>query len=209
MTLTSLTKTGLCIALLTAAAAWQPATGLAQPATAAARQEEVGKLAATLQSPTASQFDKVQACHRLAIIGTKEAVPALAALLSDEKLAHMARYALEPLPDPAADAALRDALGKLTGKLQVGVIDSLGVRRDEKAVDALVKLLGSPDPMIAARPRRRWAGLPIPSAPRRSPLPWRKPPPPRAPPWRTPAWAAPNACSRRRTRPPPSPSTTR
>ena len=149
MTLTSLTKTGLCLALLTAAAAWQPATGLAQPATAAARQEEVGKLAATLQSPTASQFDKVQACHRLAIIGTKEAVPALAALLSDEKLAHMARYALEPLPDPAADAALRDALGKLTGKLQVGVIDSLGVRRDEKAVDALVKLLGSPDPMIA------------------------------------------------------------
>ena len=33
----------------------------------------------------------------------------LAALLGDEKLAHMARYALEPIPDPAVDAALREA----------------------------------------------------------------------------------------------------
>jgi HEAT repeat protein len=119
------------------------------PATAAAQQAEVQKFIATLQSPTAAQFDKVEACRQLAVFGTKDAVPALAALLSDEKLAHMARYALEPLPDPAAGDALRAALGQLQGKLQAGVINSLGVRRDAKAVEALIQLLTNPDPEVA------------------------------------------------------------
>ncbi len=61
----------------------------------------------------------------------------LAALLGDEKLAHMARYGLEPIPDPAVDDALRDALGKLKGRPLVGVIGSIGVRRDTKAVEPL------------------------------------------------------------------------
>ena len=73
------------------------------------RQEELRTLIATLQSADSTQHDKVVACHRLAIIGTKEAVPALAALLTDAKLSHIARHALEPMPDPAAAAALRDA----------------------------------------------------------------------------------------------------
>ena len=70
-------------------------------------------------------------------VATKEAVPTLAALLGDEKLSHMARYALEAIPDPSVDDALRDALGKLQGRPRLGVIGSLGVRRDAKAVDAL------------------------------------------------------------------------
>ena len=47
----------------------------------------------------------------------------------------MARYALETIPDPSVDDALRDALGKLKGRPLLGVIGSLGVRRDAKAVD--------------------------------------------------------------------------
>lgn len=43
------------------------------------------------------------------------------------------------------DEALRDALGKLKGRLLVGVIASIGVRRDAKAVEPLAKMLGSPD----------------------------------------------------------------
>jgi len=73
------------------------------------------------------------------------AVPALAALLADEKLAHMARYALEPIPGPEVDAILRKALGQLKGRLLVGVIGSIGVRRDAQAVGALVGLLKDPD----------------------------------------------------------------
>ncbi|MHC4096805.1 MAG: HEAT repeat domain-containing protein [Planctomycetota bacterium] len=99
-----------------------------------------GKLIAVLKS-NASHKEKADACRHLAIIGTKKAVAPLAALLVDEKLSHMARYGLEPIPDPAVDKAFRDALGKLKGRPLVGVIGSIGVRRDAKAVPALAKLL--------------------------------------------------------------------
>jgi HEAT repeat protein len=107
-------------------------------------KEEADKLIAVLNSG-AGQKEKVDACRSLAVIGTKEAVPALAALLGDEKLSHMARYGLEPIPDPAVDEALRDALGRLKGRPLVGVLGSIGVRRDAKAVQPLAKMLEDPD----------------------------------------------------------------
>jgi HEAT repeat protein len=114
----------------------------------AARSVEVAKLVAVLQSD-AAPFDKAQACQRLALIGTKEAVPALAALLADEKLSSYARFGLEPIPDPSVDNALRDALGKLRGRLLAGVINSIGVRRDVKAVNALANLASDPASEVA------------------------------------------------------------
>lgn len=111
---------------------------------------EEKQLIATIQSPDASQADKVLACKKLAVVGSKDAVPALAALLSDEKLGHMARYGLEPMPDPAAGTALRDAMGKLKGKLLVGVMNSIGVRRDTAAVGALAERLADSDAQVAA-----------------------------------------------------------
>jgi HEAT repeat protein len=113
------------------------------------RAEEERQLIATLQSTDRPEQAKVVACHRLAVIGTKAAVPALAALLADEKLAHMARYALEPMTDPAAAAALRDALGRVQGPLLIGVINSLGFRRDAGATPALAGLLASSDEPVA------------------------------------------------------------
>ena len=105
-------------------------------------------LIAVLQSNAAPQ-DKAITCKRLAICGTKAAVPALAALLSDEKLSSWARIGLEAIPDPAVDAALRDAAGKLQGKLQVGVINSLGKRRDAAAVAWLSSKLKDADSQLA------------------------------------------------------------
>ena len=105
------------------------------------------KLIAVLKSD-ASQKAKADACRELALVGTKEAVAPLAALLCDEKLSHMARYGLEPIPDPAVDAALRDALGKVKGRQLVGVIGSLGVRRDHRAVEPLIKYLQDKDPEV-------------------------------------------------------------
>lgn len=110
---------------------------------------EEKQLIATLHSPESPQADKVLACKKLAVVGSKESIAALAALLSDEKLSHMARYGLEPMQEPEAGQALRDALGKVKGKLLVGVINSLGARRDPKAVDALAALLGDPDAAVA------------------------------------------------------------
>jgi HEAT repeat protein len=90
----------------------------------------------------ADTFVKARACQQLALIGPPEAVPALAALLGDEKLGNHARAALEAMPDPAAAAALREALGRLQGKLLIGAVNSIGVRRDPQAVEALIKLTG-------------------------------------------------------------------
>ncbi len=102
------------------------------------------ELLAVLRSDATIQ-EKSAACRQLARIATKEAVPALAALLGDEKLSHMARYALETIPDPSADDALREALGKVQGSPRLGVIGSLGARGDIQAVGALAELLTGTD----------------------------------------------------------------
>ncbi len=88
----------------------------------------------------ANTYDKARACQQLAVLGDKEAVPALAALLNDPKLAGHARTALESIPDPSAAAALRAALDHFHGDLLIGVIDSLGARRDAEAASAIEKL---------------------------------------------------------------------
>ncbi|MGD9647010.1 MAG: HEAT repeat domain-containing protein, partial [Pirellulales bacterium] len=80
----------------------------------------------------------------------KAAVPELAKLLADEQLASWARIALEAIPDPAADEALRAAVGELQGKLLVGTINSIAVRRDPEAVELLASRLTDPDAEVAA-----------------------------------------------------------
>jgi HEAT repeat protein len=77
-------------------------------------------------------------------------VPAVAALLTDKELSHIGRYALERMPCPEAVKALRDALPKTKGLLKVGVVNSLGVRRDAESTKALVALLGDSDQQVAA-----------------------------------------------------------
>lgn len=89
--------------------------------------------------------EKSAACRELARVATKDAVPTLAKLLGDEKLSHMARYALEPIADPSVDEALRKALGEVQGRPRLGVIGSLGARRDPQAVKPLAELLQGTD----------------------------------------------------------------
>ncbi|MBN2376242.1 MAG: HEAT repeat domain-containing protein [Sedimentisphaerales bacterium] len=97
----------------------------------------------------ASKGDKAITCKRLAIYGTAESVPVVAPLLSDKELSSWARITLEAIPGPAADAALRDAAVDLEGRLLVGVINSIGVRRDVKAVEILAKKLNDADVNVA------------------------------------------------------------
>ena len=93
--------------------------------------------------------EKALACKGLAIYGGNDAVPALAPLLADEQLASWARIALQAIPGPAADDALRQAMGKLRGRLLIGVINSIAVRRDAKAADGLSQRLEDADPEVA------------------------------------------------------------
>lgn len=107
------------------------------------------KLLEVLKSD-APQAEKATACKLLAVYGNQEAVPALAALLPDKELSSWARIALEAIPGEAADAALRGALDKLQGRLLIGVVNSLGVRQDAKAVAALAKRLTDADVEVAS-----------------------------------------------------------
>lgn len=84
---------------------------------------------------------KARACRQLALGGTADSVPALAALLADDKLSDYARTALEAIPCREAGDALRLALPKLKGRLLAGAVNSLGIRREAAAAADLSAML--------------------------------------------------------------------
>jgi len=133
---------------------------------AAARQALEAKLLAVVTGET-TRAAKDFACRKLRTVGTADSVPALAALLPDEELSHMARFVLERMPGEEAAAAMRKTLpqvgrrflwvfGKrrvtqstLDGDLEIGVIGSLGARRDAKSIASLTVLLADEDAGVA------------------------------------------------------------
>ncbi len=106
-------------------------------------------LLAVLRSE-APAAEKAVACKLLAIHGSGSAVPDLAKLLPDPQLSSWAQIALEAIPGPEADAALRNATDLLEGQLLVGTINSIGVRRDANAVDVLTARLQDEDAEVAS-----------------------------------------------------------
>lgn len=112
-----------------------------------AAAESESDLLAVLKSD-AGQYEKAEACRKLAVVGGKSAVEPLVALLGDEKLSHMARYGLETNPDASVDKSLVEALGTLKGKQLMGVVASIGVRRDANAVEVLAGFLKNSDAEI-------------------------------------------------------------
>ncbi len=105
-------------------------------------------LLAVLASDAPSS-DKAIACKNLAIYGSKDSVPELAKLLPDVELSSWARIALEAIPAAEADQALREAAGTLDGRLLVGMLNSLGVRRDAQSISILASKLGAEDVQVA------------------------------------------------------------
>ncbi len=122
---------------------------VARSGNAASRLELENRLAEVLKTDV-PQAAKDYVCRKLMVIGTAASVPTLATLLSDEKLSHMARYALERIPAPEAAQAMRDALANVGGTLKIGMISSLGARQDNASVSTLAELLGGADAQVAA-----------------------------------------------------------
>ena len=135
----------LAFALLFAAAAHHSAATRADDAATPSEAD----LLAILQSDAPSA-DKAIACKQLAIHGSADSVSELAKLLPDPQLSSWARIALEAIPGSAADDALRSAAEKLEGRLLVGMINSLGVRRDAGAVAGLTDRLTDSDVEVAS-----------------------------------------------------------
>ncbi len=111
--------------------------------------EKEKELIAVLRSD-APQGEKAIACKKLAVDGSSESVGDLAKLLSDPQLASWSRIALEAIPGSAADEALRKGAESLDGNLLVGVLNSIGVRRDAGSVEVLAKRLSDKDEEVAS-----------------------------------------------------------
>ncbi len=131
--------------LLADVAKWQadtdrkPTLALAQyvqKASPAQRREIEQKFAVFLKSD-ATPGGKDFVCKQLSIMGSEASVPALLGILGDPKTADIGRYALERIPGAAVDRALREALPNSSGKARVGILNTIGVRRDAAAVSAL------------------------------------------------------------------------
>src|SRR5262245_36380784 len=94
--------------------------------------DEESKLIKVLQS-SAGPTEKEDACRRLKQVGTAKCVPAVATLLTDERLYQSACDVLETLPVKPAGAALRSALKITSRSAKAGVIHALGERRQQQA----------------------------------------------------------------------------
>ena len=111
--------------------------------------EKEAELLAVLRSEAPSS-EKALACKNLAIYGSDSSVSDLEKLLPDPQLSSWARIALEAIPGKAADQALLTATSSLDGRLLVGTINSIGVRRDADAVEALTTRLQDKDADVAS-----------------------------------------------------------
>jgi len=113
------------------------------------QRKNIEKLLTKFLGSDATLAGKQFVCRQLSIIGTEEAAPAIAAMLTEEDTADMARYALERIPGAAVDETLREALPKTTGKTRAGIINTLGMRGDDKSVPALSGLIYDSDSATA------------------------------------------------------------
>jgi HEAT repeat protein len=109
----------------------------------------------TAKNEDADMHDRLDACRQLGTKGSKASIAPLASLLNgDERVSHMACYALETNPDSSVDDALREALGEAKGRNLMGIMVTLGNRRDTKAIDAIAKHLGDEDKHVSAAAAR-------------------------------------------------------
>ena len=88
-------------------------------------------------------------CRKLSIIGSKSSVSTLSKMLKGEETFDMALFALARIPEKTVDKTLRKAMLESYGRMKIGLINTLGVRRDYKSVKELEKLIYVNDQEIA------------------------------------------------------------
>ncbi len=91
-------------------------------------------------------------CSKLGEIGSEASVPVLADLLNKPELFDSARYALERIPGEQSIRVLRNALQTTEGKARIGILTSIGLRKDLKSIPTVAMFLkdSDPDTVVAA-----------------------------------------------------------
>lgn len=125
----------------------------------ALRADESGALLKVIQSKETSDVDRANAFEAIGDTAGAEAVAPLAGFLVDKKWSHYARFALQKMEGEIVADALISSLDTLEGDLKLGVIETIGRRRDAKAVSPLAKLLTQADPSIAAAAATALGGI--------------------------------------------------
>ena len=117
------------------------------------------RFAAVVSDPQTSDDAKLFAVKQLKLVAGDAQVPLLAKLLDNSKTTDLARRALQTLPGQRATDALLAALDRLQGVPLVGVVNSLGARREAAAVPKLTPLLSNPDPIVITATLRALASI--------------------------------------------------
>ncbi len=112
---------------------------------------------------TANHVGRGVICQQLRVVGTDRCVPAVAAMLIDPVLSQRARYALQGIGSDAALKAMHEAVGKTSGALQIGLLNSLSDRSYGPMRSDCEQLLGAEDAAVAAAAARAgeagWIGV--------------------------------------------------
>ncbi|MBK7979148.1 MAG: HEAT repeat domain-containing protein [Ignavibacteriae bacterium] len=89
-----------------------------------------------------ASFDAKQFVSReLRIVGGESSAKELKIFLNDEKLSDLVRYAIEDIQSPEVDKVLIEALPQGSDRIKIGIINSLGFRKSQNAVDAIAKYI--------------------------------------------------------------------
>lgn len=112
--------------------------------------DDVAELLKVVQSNESSDVDRANAFEKIGDIAGADALQPLAGFLGDKKWSHYARFALQKMEGENVTETLLNALDTVEGDLLLGLIDTIGRRRDPIAVSRLAKLVVNTDAKVAA-----------------------------------------------------------
>ena len=127
--------------------------------TSLAHADDAAELMKVIQSQDATDVDRANAFEKVGDIAGDDAVEPLAEFLSNKKWSHYARFALQKMEGEGVTEALLQSIDTLDGDLRLGVIDTIGRRRDKVAVPRLAKLLAGDDSKLAAAAATALGGI--------------------------------------------------
>ncbi len=102
------------------------------------------ELDAVLADPGTTAFGMQECSRLLRLICTARSVPVLSKLLLEPGASDLARGVLEGCAEPEAGRALRLAAQQTTGTIQIGIINTLGRRLDQRSPGILKYYLKTP-----------------------------------------------------------------
>lgn len=113
-------------------------------------KSEAERMMADFLQSDASLAGKQSVCYFLGPIATGKSIPALTSLLDEKTTSEMALSVIVMIPDVSVDKILRDHLKTADDALKAGIIQSIAIRKDPKAVKLLKDYANHPDRIISS-----------------------------------------------------------